>query len=289
MKFTNIQWTHSTINPTSGCDGCELYRKPPPNLTPEEFKEWMRNQPCYASQVHENRWAGSLAKTHPQHYGPHFYDIRTIAGRMKEAAAWGPVTDKEAKEKPWFKTRRRHIFVSDMSDALSREVSFDFLKSEIIDNVTSEKGKRHVWQWLTKRPLRMVEFADWLRDRGIDWPENLWAGTSATTQRTAKARIAALQLVPAHLRFVSFEPMFEEITPDAVGIHWGIIGGASGSNPAAFNTAWATKLVEQFKRDGVATFVKQLGANPVGLKLKDSHGGDWSEWPESLRVREIPA
>jgi len=39
-------------------------------------------------------------------------------------------------------------------------------------------------------------------------------------------------------------------------------------------------------------FVKQLGAKPVEFlnpqKLQDRKGGDPSEWPESLRVRQFP-
>jgi protein gp37 len=334
MKFTGIQWTHSTINPTSGCDGCELYQRPPARLTTvEELKEWLSRQPCYAAQVHENRWAKSLAVTHPEFYAKHFYELRTIPGRMAEAAAWGPVTDKEAKDKPWFITRRRHIFVSDMSDALSRDVPFEFLKAEIIDVVTSEKGRRHIWQWLTKRPQRMREFDSWLAGQGIAWPENLWAGTSVTSQRTADIRVPELLHVRAATRFLSCEPLFEAVdleriefckhtrqsclTPTYMGsphshdakIAWVIVGGASGRDAAQFNLCWARSIVAHCKAAGVPCFVKQLGARPVHpvqrerthtnfaysnpphidpLKLKDSHGGDWSEWPDDLRVRQMP-
>ncbi len=306
MKLTGIQWTHSTINPTSGCDGCELYRRPPPNLTPDQLREWLKNQECYASQVHELRWAGSLAKTHPDMYSPHFYEVRTIAGRMQKAAGWGPVTDEEAKNKPWFTTRRRHIFVSDMSDALSRDVPFEFLRDEIIGAVTSEKGQRHVWQWLTKRPERMAAFDEWLAQHHIDWPDNLWAGTSVTSQRTADLRIPSLLKVRATTRFLSCEPLFEAVSPRLAGIHLVIVGGASGHNAAPFNVAWAHSIIKRCDDAGVFCFVKQMGARPeqtvyegfeerdrkpVGtepIDLCDSHGGDWSEWPDDLRVRQVP-
>lgn len=295
MRTTAIQWTHSTINPTSGCDGCELYHRPPPTLkTPEELRAWLLQQPCYASQVHELRWAGSLAVTHPQRYAKHFYEVRTIAGRMAQAASWGPVSEKEAAAKPWFSGRRRHIFISDMSDALSRDVPFEFLKSEIIESVASERGRRHVFQWLTKRPDRMAEFDRWLADRGIAWPENLWAGTSVTSQRTAAVRIPAIRRVRATVRFLSCEPLFEAVTIQSLadlangGIRWVIVGGASGEHAAAFDPHWARMLITECRDAGIACFVKQLGANPKGLKLEDSHGGDWNEWPVDLRVRQVP-
>lgn len=305
MKNTSIQWTHSTINPTSGCDGCELYRRPPAHLTTvEQFKEWLKQQPCYAAQVHELRWAKSLAITHPHLYAKHFYELRTIPGRMAEAAAWGPVNDKERVAKPWITSRRRHIFISDMSDALSRDVPFEFLKAEIIDNVASDKGRRHVWQWLSKRPERMAEFDAWLAEQGIAWPGNLWAGTSVTTQRTADVRVPSLLEVRARVRFLSCEPLFGPVTLDWFGvrdnlceqIHWVIVGGASGYNAKPFDVAWARSLIAQCRGAGVACFVKQLGANPISNVgwtgplecIRDSHGGEWSEWPADLRVRELP-
>lgn len=315
-KHTKIQWTHSTINPTSGCDGCELYTRPPSSLTTdEELRAWLLKQPCYASQVHELRWAKSLAVTHPSMYGPRFSDVRLIPGRMEEASRWGPVTEKEAEGKPWFTTSRRHIFISDMSDALSRDVPFDFLKAEIIDNVTSEKGRRNVWQWLTKRPQRMAEFDAWLAERNIAWPKNLWAGTSVTNQRTADMRVPALLKVRAKVRFLSCEPLFDRVEfsnvmnrsdcvsqlgkPALGGISWVIVGGASGNNPAPFDLRWARSIVSQCRTVEVACFVKQLGAKPYvspehdgatgfNVQVTDSHGGDWSEWPEDLRVRQIP-
>jgi protein gp37 len=320
MKETTIQWTHSTINPTSGCDGCELYRRPPPTLTTEEeLREWLKKQPCYAAQVHELRWAKSLAVTHPEMYATHFYEMRTIAGRMAKAASWGPVNDDEAKSKPWFTTRRRHIFVSDMSDALSRDVPFEFLRDEIIAAAASKQGQRHIWQWLTKRPERMVEFDRWLASQNIAWPANLWAGTSVTTQRTADVRVPALLKVRAAVRFLSCEPLFEAVdltgklchwtNDDGTGswftpvpgkvlrplVHWVIVGGASGYQPAPFDLRWPESLIKQCSAAGVPCFVKQLGANPIGYNgtgrfaLKDTHGGEWSEWPDYLRVRNIPA
>jgi protein gp37 len=316
MKITKIQWCHSTINCTSGCDGCELL-----------------DNGCYAQIVHENRLA--LGPATAANYAKDFREVRLIPGRMQEAARWGAVTDLEAKDKPWFTTRRRHIFISDMSDALSRAVSFDYLKREIIDVVTSEKGKRHVWQWLTKRPTRMAELDAWLAAQGIAWPENLWAGTSVTSQRTADQRVPELLKVRASVRFLSCEPLFEAVSlgrwlrcpkcgytkkdaaelmdhhicggdvPSDV-IHWVIVGGMSGTDAVPFDLDWARSLRDQCKAAGVPCFTKQLGKIPVAarldtsgavgmpkrliekLKLKDAHGGDWSEWPADLCVREMP-
>jgi protein gp37 len=85
-------------------------------------------------------------------------------------------------------------------------------------------------------------------------------------------------------------------------IHQVICGGESGPKARPFNLAWAESLREQCNAAGVAFFMKQVGSRPIcqdccdrethfcGIwKLKDRKGGDPSEWPESLRVREFPA
>lgn len=94
-------------------------------------------------------------------------------------------------------------------------------------------------------------------------------------------------------------------------LDWLIVGGESGPGARSFDVAWAREAVRQCREAGVACFVKQLGARPFGhgqwpcpaegcspaspcphrpgLGLRDRKGGDWSEWPEDLRVREYPA
>lgn len=82
-------------------------------------------------------------------------------------------------------------------------------------------------------------------------------------------------------------------------LDWIIVGGESGPGARPFDIAWARSVVEQCKSAGVACFVKQLGAHPfdcptprhgdiADLHLKDRKGGDMSEWPEDLRVRQFP-
>ena len=62
--------------------------------------------------------------------------------------------------------------------------------------------------------------------------------------------------------------------------------------PRPFHVDWVLDLKRKCKEQGVALFVKQLGSNPVWnekcVSLKDFHGGDWDEWDENLRVREVP-
>jgi len=275
-KYTTIQWTDSTCNPSMGCDGCELWDK--------------ERKSCYAGTLHNFRGKSNKG------FAPTFDQVTPFAGRMMKAATWPDLRGVPRPEKPWLDGMPRLIFVSDMGDSLSKAISFEFLLAEVIEVVATERGKRHIWQWLTKRPGRMAKFSKWLSQRGVKWPTNLWAGTSITSA-VSQNRITSLLHVgdETTTRFLSVEPQIDEIdlTGKLEGIHWVIQGGESGKDSRPFDLVWATKLIEQCREAAVPYFLKQLGANIVDqgrtLKLANSHGGDWSEWPEELRVRELPS
>jgi protein gp37 len=179
-----------------------------------------------------------------------------------------------------------------MGDALSSSVPSDYLKEEIVDVVTTTEGRRHLWLWLTKRPNRMAKFAKYLKEQGCEWPSNLVAMTSVLDQRMGLTGVAQLRRVPAAIRALSVEPLWERVKLDLEGIDWVIVGGESGPYARPFDLNWARDLRDLCRKQGVAFFVKQMGAKPmengVRLKLKDPHGGDWSEWPADLRIREMP-
>lgn len=168
--------------------------------------------------------------------------------------------------------------------------------------------------------------AAWARYR--DGLPNVWLGVSVEDQETADARIPLLLATPAVKRFVSYEPALGPVDftripiPDSPSppirghalhqyrgfknrIDWIIVGGESGPGARPCDVAWIRSAVEQCKSAGVPCFVKQLGASPYADKhyrpedsvpmnlatsivLRHRKGGDPSEWPEDLRVREWP-
>lgn len=274
---TKIQWCDSTCNPTMGCEGCELWNP----------KTGVKT--CYAGVLH-GRFGGSTPG-----YSPTFDRLTLYPGRMTEASKWKDLTGTARKDKPWMNGLPRLVFVSDMSDALSKVVPFDFLEAEVIRPVTSAEGRRHHWLWLTKRPERMAKFSADLKARGVGWPENLWAGTSLTSQATT-SRIDRLLRVGDEktVRFLSVEPQHESIDlrPWLPRLDWVIQGGESGAGCRPFHVEWASELIAQCLAAGVGYFLKQLGSavhrNGRPLRFTDSHAGDWDEWPEELRVRQIP-
>lgn len=101
----------------------------------------------------------------------------------------------------------------------------------------------------------------------------------------------------AHGTFLGFSKVIRQ---DNYGkLHWVIVGGESGHGARDFDLAWARSIVGQCARAGVACFVKQIGAAPVdsdlvaegdapAVYLKNKKGGDPAEWPEELRVRQMP-
>ena len=238
-------------------------------------------------------YAGLLGTMRAGHkgYADQFEKPKLFPGRMAEAAKWGPPTSQERTAKPWLNTARRMIFISDMGDALSSDVSFDYLKQEIIDAVVSEPGRRHLWLWLSKRPARMAEFGHWLNQQGIAWPDNLVAMTTVTSPSTA-GRIAELRKVPSRFKGLSCEPVFAPLTLNLSGIDWLIMGGGSDVLAKPFHVEWSLDLQQQCLKAGTAFFLKQLGKNPMfqgkALKLANPHGGDWKEWPVAWRTRQIP-
>ena len=164
------------------------------------------------------------------------------------------------------------------------------------------------WLLLTKRPENVMGMVrhDW----AVSLPPNVWIGTSVENQEQADKRIPELLRIPAVVRFLSCEPLLGpvdllpwfnyvgELHPEIglcegfyPSVDWVIVGGESGSNARLFDAHWAYDLAAQCAEAGVAYFMKQLGENFTGLpfnQITDKKGGDWSEWPEELCIREFP-
>lgn len=153
------------------------------------------------------------------------------------------------------------------------------------------------------------------------WPlPNVWLGVSAEDQPRADERIPHLLETPAAVRWVSLEPLLgpvdhhpsyfhaERCNPRCAypsvcrstsgqGLSWVVVGGESGPGARPFNLEWAEQIIEQGRAAGCAVYIKQLGAasfaydrhgKPFRVPLRDRKGADPLEWPEDLRVREMP-
>lgn len=312
---THIQWTEATWNPVTGCS---------------RVSEGCRN--CYAEQLagtrmrHLPRYEGLTRQTAS---GPRWTgEVRMDAATLAMPLRW---------------TRPRRVFVNSMSDLFHEGLEFEVIAA--IFGVMA--AARHTFQVLTKRPQRALDFFAWLEARASQaragfpgdplawrllqtirgaafkagapvgascsepvWPlPNVHLGVSVEDQASADARIPLLLQLPAAVRWLSMEPLLEEVTlwhhlsaadsqgelsgPAAVMLDWIVVGGESGPGARPFDLAWARGLVGEARESGVPVFVKQLGSAPVEggerLRLSSSKGADMEEWPADLRVREWPA
>jgi protein gp37 len=153
-------------------------------------------------------------------------------------------------------------------------------------------AKQHTYQVLTKRAVRMRELLNSKLQFAAHSP-HIWWGVSAEDRKYGIPRIELLRQADVAVRFVSVEPLLEDIGEvNLSGIHWVIVGGESGVRARPFDLDWARNVIRICKDQQVACFVKQVGRRPVEngkpLKLVSSKGGDWNEWPEDLRVRQYP-
>lgn len=154
------------------------------------------------------------------------------------------------------------------------------------------KSPQHTFQILTKRPGRIHEnlpkWFDAIADR-------VWIGVSVESQEHVN-RLEYLVDLPC-ITFASFEPLLGEIEWNEFmsALDWCIIGGESGNETGKWRyrpmqLEWVEKLVKGAKANDVACFVKQLGTYQAKLLgLNDRHGGDISEFPDSIQVRTFPA
>ena len=157
------------------------------------------------------------------------------------------------------------------------------------------------YQILTKRPERINKClpGDW---GGLGY-DNVWLGVSIENQDTL-SRLWKLCLPgrPAFIKFISIEPLLEEISLKTPGvgklmyylIDWVIIGGESGNNTGKYlyrecSLEWIAKIIDECKEFDVPVFMKQAGTHIAKLmKYKDRHGGDPNEWPEEFQIRQMP-
>lgn len=253
---------------------------------------------CYAAKLHLNKAKSILNPYRSANpgYAPAFEEISQFSGRVAQMARMSDLRGVDDPQKPWMEGLPRLIFVSDMGDAFSRKADEPFLKADVLPAIKSSEGKRHLWLWLTKRPKVMGRFA---KEIG-GFPNNVCAMTTLTCADNVNLRrVDHLRRIDAACRGLSIEPLRERIPASKLnlkGIDWVIVGGESGAeryvNP--FDLEWAAELRDLCREHGVAFFMKQFGRAPLwrgeSVRLKNTHGGDWEEWPEEpdLRIREFP-
>lgn len=163
------------------------------------------------------------------------------------------------------------IFVNSMSDLFHKDVPLDYVQQVF---AVMRKASWHQFQVLTKRSDRLAELAS-----QIEWPKNVWMGVSVESQEYV-GRIDHLRQVPAHVRFLSLEPLLGPLPSLSLdGIHWVIVGGESGHHARPMDGAWVTEIRDQCVAAKVPFFFKQWGGFNKKKAGRELEGRAWSEMP----------
>jgi len=170
-------------------------------------------------------------------------------------------------------------FVNSMSDLFHKNVSDGYIE-QVFDVIA--RCPHHTFQVLTKRAERL---ADYFLRRTL--PKNAWIGVSVEDQTYGLPRIEALRRINAHIRFLSVEPLLEDLGRiDLTDIHWVIVGGESGPNARPMKREWVWNIKRQCQKQGVQFFFKQWGGWGADGKRRSKKnngrlldGRTWDEMP----------
>ena len=293
--MSKIEWTTRTWNPMVGCSkvsaGC---------------------QNCYAIKD-AHRLAGN---PNPKISGVY----AGLTERRGDRTEWtGKVNFLPQRLELPIKTRKPTTwFVNSMSDLFHESVTDDQL-----DQIFAVMAltPQHTYQVLTKRPARMLDYLSAAEKRvfksacGLaddkpelksiphQWPlPNVWLGVTVENQKAAD-RIPLLLQTPSAVRFLSCEPLLENVDLTRCGdsdysidsltgaepygnstrkgivprLDWVIVGGESGHGARPCHLPWIQDIVDQCAAAKVPCFTKQTGSNPWE-HLVTGKGGDPQEW-----------
>jgi protein gp37 len=167
--------------------------------------------------------------------------------------------------------RPQMVFVNSMSDLFHKGVPDEFILDIF---ATMGQAKQHQFQILTKRAERLVELSPIL-----PWRENIWMGVTVESA-DYKFRIDYLRYSGANIKFLSFEPLLDDLGElNLDEIDWVIVGGESGPGSRPMKTGWIRNIREQCIAQNVPFFFKQWG----GINKKKAgrllDGKTWDEMP----------
>jgi protein gp37 len=185
---------------------------------------------------------------------------------------------------PLLRKKPTMYFVNSMSDLFHEGIPYEYL-DKVFSIILATT--QHTYQILTKRADRM---SDYFATRKV--PDNAWLGVTAEDIEFGIPRIRTLQNIHARVRFLSCEPLLEDIgIIDLSGINWVIVGGESGSKARPMREHWVLSIKNQCERHNVAFFFKQWGTwGADGIKRNKHANGRlllgeiWSQYPISHTV-----
>lgn len=247
---STIEWTEATWNPVAGCTP----------VSPGCLN-------CYAARMalRLERMGGTTGEKYE--------------GTARKARDGRPVfsgrinLDEEALDLPRSWRLGRLIFVNSMSDLFHDAVPVEYIQR--VFRVMAE-CPQHTFQVLTKRPDKAKDLAACL-----PWPKNVWLGTSVETKKYYD-RIRVLRTIPAHVRFLSCEPLLGPLPRLPLsGVHWVIVGGESGPGARPMEAEWVYEIRDQCEARSVPFFFKQWGGVQKKRAGRELDGKTWDHLPQT--------
>jgi protein gp37 len=210
---------------------------------------------CYAATFAE-RFRG--VPGHPYAEG---FDLRVVPEKLEEPLSW-----RESKM----------VFVNSMSDLFHPGIPDSYI--ELVARVMVE-ANWHTFQVLTKRSERMRELLNSRLQFAAKQP-HIWWGVSVEDTGYGLPRISHLRSSDAHTRFLSIEPLLENLGPlDLTGIHWVIVGGESGPGARPLSREWVVSIRNQCALHRVPFFFKQWGGVRKHKTGRVLDGCTYNEYP----------
>lgn len=219
---------------------------------------------CYA-ELFAERFRG--VKGHPFENG---FDLRIVPEKLHEPLRW---------PKP------KRIFVNSMSDLFHDDVSDSYIEScfEVM-----KIANWHTYQVLTKRPKRMKRLLDTRLKRFSIYP-HIWLGVSVENVKHGVPRIELLRRTKGQIRFLSIEPLLEDLGQlNLQGMDWVIVGGESGPRARPMQKEWVTSIRQQCNKQKVRFFFKQWGGVQKHKAGRLLDGRTYNHMPRITNSSSIP-
>ena len=213
---------------------------------------------CYAEAFAE-RFRG--VRGHPYEQG---FDLRLVPNKLLEPLHW---------KVP------RMIFVNSMSDLFQEGVPDEYI---VTVAKIMEAASWHTYQVLTKRSPRMRD----MLNREMKFVANaphIWWGVSVENKRYGLPRIDHLRAAKARVRFLSIEPLLEDLGQvDLSGIHWVIVGGESGPRARPMRKSWVLSIRDQCRKSDIPFFFKQWGGVQKSKNGRKLNGRTYDAMPKRV-------
>lgn len=213
---------------------------------------------CYAETFAE-RFRG--VPNHPFEFG---FDLRLVSEKLFEPYRWGT---------------SKLIFVNSMSDLFHEDIPDAFIESVVR---VMHRADWHIFQVLTKRADRMRLLLE-TKLRFAAKQSHIWWGVSVENQKHGLPRIAELQKAPAAMRFLSIEPLLEDLgTLDLRKLNWVIVGGESGHGARPMQADWVRQIRDQCESAIVPFFFKQWGGVRKSATGRELDGRTYDQFPSRI-------